>query len=143
MVPARVSLVTLGVTDFRRSLTFYRSLGWTTAIEADDFAVLETAGSYVALYPQEDLSRDLGEPVPEGLTRRSTLAINVGSREEVDQYVAEFVAAGASLLQAPTAVEWGGYTSLVADPDGHPWEVAHNPGWPLDERGLPHIPKDG
>jgi predicted lactoylglutathione lyase len=143
MVPARVSLVTLGVSDFKRSLTFYRSLGWRPAIEMDDFAVLDTAGPYVALYPQHELSRDLGEPVPGAVVRRSTLAINVGSREEVDEYVAEFIAAGASLLSAPVAAEWGGYTSLVADPDGHAWEIAHNPGWPLGEDGLPRIPTDG
>ena len=62
------------------------------------------------------------------------------SPDEVDRCVAEMMAAGAALLAAPAAAEWGGYTSIVADPDGHAWEITHNPGWPLDERGLPTIP---
>ena len=140
MVPARCSLVTLGVDDVARSKAFYRSLGWETGIDMDDFAVLRTAGPLIALYPLTDMSRDTGDEVPAHRDRRIHLAINLASPAEVDDAVAEFMAAGAALLRAPEAAEWGGYTSIVADPDGHAWEIAHNPGWPLDADGMPQLP---
>jgi uncharacterized protein len=140
MVPARCSLVTLGVDDVERSKAFYRSLGWETGVDVDDFAVLRTAGPLIALYPLTDMSRDAGDDVPADRTRRIHLAINLGSPEEVDQAVAEFLAAGAGLLSAPEEAPWGGYTSIVSDPDGHAWEIAHNPGWPLGPDGLPQLP---
>ena len=140
MVPASISLVTLGVVDVARSLTFYRSLGWETAIDMDDFAVFRTAGSFLALYPIADLARDIGDDVPPGAPRRSAVAINVASDEAVDEAIAEALAAGGALLAGPARVESGGYSGYFADPDGHAWEVAHNPGWPLGEDGLPRIP---
>jgi len=140
MVPARCSLVTLGVEDVARSTAFYRALGWETGIEMDGFTVLRTAGPLLALYPLTDMSRDAGDAVPATHERRIHLAINLGSPAEVDGAVAEFLAAGAALLRAPQAAEWGGYTSIVADPDGHAWEIAHNPGWPLGDDGLPRLP---
>ena len=140
MVPARCSLVTLGVSDVARSKAFYRALGWEAGIDMDDFAVFRTAGPLLALYPIEDMSRDAGDDVPADRTRRIHLAINLDSPQEVDEAVADFLAAGAGLLRAPEAAEWGGYTSIVSDPDGHAWEIAHNPGWPLGEDGLPQLP---
>jgi predicted lactoylglutathione lyase len=139
MIPARITLATLGVTDVARSRTFYRSLGWETAIDMDEFAVFRTAGSFLALYPIAELSRDMGDEVPATTTRRSALAINVASAEEVDSAIAEALAAGGALLAAPERAEWGGYSGYFADPDGHAWEVAHNPGWPLGDDGLPRI----
>jgi predicted lactoylglutathione lyase len=139
VIPARISLVTLGVRDVPRSVTFYRALGWETALDMGEFAVFRTGGALLGLYPIEDLSRDLGDDVPEGHLRRTTNAINVGSDEEVDAAIATAVAAGAAVLAEPAAAEWGGYTALFADPDGHAWEVAHNPGWPLGPDGLPTI----
>jgi uncharacterized protein len=140
MLPARISLVTLAVSDVSRSRTFYRALGWETAVDMEDFAVFRTAGALLGIYPAGDLARDLGDDVPDGHPRRMSLAINVGSPEEVDQAVAEALAAGAGPLAAPDAAEWGGYTAIVSDPDGHAWEIAHNPGWPLGADGLPTIP---
>jgi len=140
MVPAAISLVTLGVVDVERSRTFYRSLGWETAVDMDDFAVFRTAGSFLALYPIANLSRDVGDDVAPSAARRTALAINVGSAEAVDAAIAEALAAGGALLAAPERAEWGGYSGYFADPDGHAWEVAHNPGWPLGEDGLPRIP---
>jgi predicted lactoylglutathione lyase len=139
-VPPRVSLVTLGVSDLARSRAFYRALGWETARDLDDYVVFRTAGSFLALWPQAELSRSVGEDPPAGHPRRTTNAINVASREDVDQAVAEALAAGAGLLAAPEETEWGGYSGCFADPDGHLWEVAHNPGWPLGADGLPTIP---
>ena len=140
-VPARLSLVTLGVQDVARSKAFYRSLGWEAAVDMDEFAVFRTAGSLLAIYPEGDLARDMGAGGVGPRVRQTSLAINLESPEEVDRCVAEMMAAGAALLAAPAAAEWGGYTSIVADPDGHAWELAHNPMWPLDERGLPTIPE--
>jgi predicted lactoylglutathione lyase len=140
MIPAAISLVTLGVADVDRSRTFYRALGWETAVDMEDFAVFRTAGSFLALYPIAELSRDLGDAMADSSHRRTALAINVGSPEQVDQAIAEALAAGAALLTAPAPAVWGGYTGYFADPDGHAWEVAHNPGWPLGDDGLPRIP---
>jgi len=149
MVPPRISLVTLGVSDVDQSRAFYRSLGWETGVNMAEFAVFRTAGSLLAIYPIGELTRDLGDEAPpavsegamtSGLPRRTSLAINVGSPEEVDRAVAEALAAGAALLAAPAPAPWGGYTAIFADPDGHAWEVAHNPGWPLGPDGLPQLP---
>ena len=145
MVAPRISLVTLGVSDVDRSRAFYRALGWETGVDMDGFAVFRTAGALLALYPIDELTRDVGDEAPEGdglagLPRRTTLAVNVGSSEEVDQAIVEALAAGAAMLAAPAEAPWGGYTAIFADPDGHAWEVAHNPGWPLGEDGLPHLP---
>jgi predicted lactoylglutathione lyase len=139
MIPARISLVTLGVADVDRSRTFYRALGWETAVDMEAFAVFRTAGSLLALYPIEELSRDMGDETAAASHRRTSLAINVGSPEEVDQAIAQALAAGAALLAPPRPAVWGGYTGYFADPDGHAWEVAHNPGWPLGDDGLPRI----
>ncbi len=139
-VPARLSLVTLGVTDVARSTAFYRALGWEAGLEMDGFTVLRTAGPLLALYPLVEMSRDAGDAVPTGHDRRIHLAINLASPEEVDAAVGDFVAAGAAVLAAPKAASWGGYSGIVADPDGHAWELAHNPGWPLDGAGLPQLP---
>ncbi len=145
MVPARVSLVTLGVSDIARSRTFYRALGWDTGVDMEEFAVFRTGGSLLALYPIGELTRDLGDEAPDagvmgGLPRRTSMAINVGSPAEVDRAVTEALAAGAALLAAPATAPWGGYTAIFADPDGHAWEVAHNPAWPLGADDLPQLP---
>lgn len=140
MVPARISLVTLGVADVARSRTFYAALGWEPALDMDDYVVFRTAGSLLALWPQAELSRSVGEQPPDGHPRRSTTAVNVDTKDEVDSVVAEALAAGAGLLSAPEEADWGGYTASFADPDGHVWEVAYNPAWPLGADGLPRIP---
>lgn len=140
MVPARISVVTLGVSDIARSRTFYTALGWEPALDMDDYVVFRTAGSLLALWPQAELSRSVGEEPPAGHPRRSTTAVNVATKDEVDAVVAEALAAGAGLLSAPEEADWGGYTASVSDPDGHVWEVAYNPAWPLGPDGLPTIP---
>ena len=141
MVPARCSLVTLGVDDVARSKAFYRALGWEAGIDMDDFAVLRTARPAHRAVPARRhvprrRRRGAGGPRPSdppGDQRR------VSPRRSTHA-VAEFVAAGGALLRAPAEAEWGGYTSIVADPDGHAWEIAHNPGWPLGADGLPQLP---
>lgn len=140
-VPARCSLVTLGVADVARSKAFYRALGWQAGVDMDDFAVFRTAGPLLALWPLGEMATATGdEASTQPHDRRVHLAINVDSPEAVDAAVAEFLAAGAGLLSAPEKAEWGGYSAIVSDPDGHAWEIAHNPGWPLGDDGLPRLP---
>jgi catechol 2,3-dioxygenase-like lactoylglutathione lyase family enzyme len=139
-VPAWVSLVTLGVADVPRARAFYTALGWPVAFEAgDDFCVLGTEGALVALWPTAELAADADRPGigPDGM--RSSLAINVPTEAAVDEALAAVEAAGGEITRAAHRADWGGYTGYFADPDGHAWEVAHNPGWPVDEHGRPRI----
>jgi catechol 2,3-dioxygenase-like lactoylglutathione lyase family enzyme len=146
-LPARVSLVTLGVTDLRRSTEFYRALGWDLSSASVDGEVsfFRTAGAVVALWDTSALAADAGLPseLPSGVStgfRGVAQAINLESREAVDAGFAAAERAGARITKPPTRTDWGGYSGYFADPDGHLWELAHNPFWPLDERGLPTLP---
>ena len=137
----RVSLVTLGVGDLARSLAFYRALGWresSTSIEGD-VAFFDLGGSVLALWSRAELAAD-STVVDGGGWGGVTLACNVGAPEEVDAVLSEAERAGATLGRAGAPTPWGGYSGVFLDPDGHPWEVAHNPGWPLDAKGRVRIP---
>ncbi|HSK54895.1 MAG TPA: VOC family protein [Jiangellales bacterium] len=144
VVPARVSLVTLGVADVRRSTEFYRALGWpvSPASVEGEVTFVRTAGAVLALWGEDELAADtgasgsLGRPAFRGVA----LALNLATRAEVDQALAQMVAAGGSVVKPGVATPWGGYSGYAADPDGHLWEVAHNPGWPLGPDGLPVLP---
>ncbi len=143
-VPAVISLVTLGVRDVAASTEFYRALGFdlSSASQPGVVSFFATAGGLLGLFGAEDLRADAqAGPAasPEGF-RGVTLAINVGSREEVDTALADAEAAGARIAKPARATEWGGYHGYFADPDAHLWEVAHNPGWPLGPDGLPQLP---
>lgn len=142
-VPARLSLVTLGVADVARSTEFYTALGWplSSASVPDEVSFFRTAGGLLALYGVRDLAADAtveGGEVP--AFRGVTVAINLESPADVDAAIEAAVAAGGRLVKPARAAEWGGYSGYFADPDGHLWEVAHNPGWPLDETGRPMLP---
>jgi predicted lactoylglutathione lyase len=142
-VPARVSLVTLGVADVTRSTAFYQALGFepSPASVAGDVTFFRTAGAILALWGAGDLAADsLADGVPGPGFRGVALAINLGSEAEVDAAFATAEAAGAVIVKPPVRTEWGGYSGYFADPDGHAWEVAHNPGWPLGPDGLPRLP---
>jgi uncharacterized glyoxalase superfamily protein PhnB len=104
-----------------------------------------TSGAVLDLFETGDLAEDIDLPreAAEAVSvsfRGVALAINVDSRDAVDDAFAAADAAGARIVKPPRAAEWGGYSGYFADPDGHVWEVAHNPGWPLDDRGLPQLP---
>jgi uncharacterized protein len=135
-VPARISIVTLGVADVTRATAFYESLGWrrSSASQAT-ITFFAMQGSVLALYGREPLADDVGVPAAGDGFRAVTLALNCDSRDEVDAVFAEWVAAGATPVKHPEPVFWGGYSSYVADPDGHLWEIAHNPYSPNDESG--------
>jgi predicted lactoylglutathione lyase len=141
-VPSRVSLVTLGVDDVGRSTAFYKDLGWAVSpASTDEVSFFHNAGSILSLYQVDDLVRDSGtmSAVVPGF-RGVTLAINVETAEDVDEAIADADRAGATVLQAPVAMDWGGYVGYFADPDGHVWEVAYNPGFPLGPDELPMLP---
>jgi catechol 2,3-dioxygenase-like lactoylglutathione lyase family enzyme len=138
----RVTLITLGVDDLERSLRFYRDgLGWrpSGASVEGDVAFFQAGGLVLALWSREELARDAGLPTDDGWGAVA-LAHNLPSREAVDRVVGELAAAGGRLLKAPVETDWGGYSGYVADPDGHPWEIAHNPFWPLADDGTVSLP---
>ena len=141
-IPARVSLVTLGVRDVSASTAFYQSLGWrlSPASVPGEVSFFDTAGGLLALYGRQDLAHDARvEPTGEGF-RGVALAINLESADDVDAAFAVVTAGGGSVIKAPERAEWGGYSGYFADPDGHLWEMAHNPGWPIGADGRPHLP---
>lgn len=132
----RLTLVTLGVADLGRSRDFYERLGWRRAARAaEGVAFFRAGGVVLSLYPRGALAEDAGLPVAGSGFGGITLAYNARSRAEVDAVLAEAQAAGARLLKPAQDVFWGGYAGFFADPDGHPWEVAWNPHFPLGEDG--------
>jgi predicted lactoylglutathione lyase len=134
-VEQHLSLVTLGVYDLARSRAFYEALGWQTgAAPADDVVFFQAGGTIVALWGRGQLAADSGVEDTGGWGG-ITLAHNVRSPAEVDAVLAEAAAAGAEIPRAGAETFWGGYSGIFVDPDGHPWEVAHNPHWTLRDDG--------
>jgi uncharacterized protein len=131
----RVSLITLGVADLARARAFYEALGWTTRAGADDDVVFfQTGGMIVALWGRTELAEDSGVEDTGGWGG-VTLAHNVRSPAKVDAVIDEARNAGATVPRAGAETFWGGYSGVFVDPDGHPWEVAHNPHWTVAEDG--------
>ena len=131
----RVSLITLGVHDVGRSRAFYEQLGWTTRAEPDaDVVFFQAGGMILALWDRAQLAEDSAVE-DSGGWGGTTLAHNVGSPAEVDAVLAEAEAAGATIGRPGAETFWGGYSGAFLDPDGHPWEVAHNPHWTLANDG--------
>ena len=131
----RVSLVTLGVSDLARARSFYEALGWTTGAGPDDDVVFFQAGGMVlALWGRDQLAED-SVVEDRGGWGGITLAHNVRSPPEVDAVLDQAVAAGATIGRPGAETFWGGYSGVFLDPDGHPWEVAHNPHWTLADDG--------
>jgi catechol 2,3-dioxygenase-like lactoylglutathione lyase family enzyme len=131
----RVSLITLGVRDLERARAFYEGLGWTTRADPGaDVVFFQAGGMVVALWDRESLAGDSGVEDGGGWGG-ITLAYNVSAPEEVDAVIAEARAAGARIPREPGETFWGGYSAMFVDPDGHPWEVAHNPRWTVHDDG--------
>jgi len=136
----RVTVITLGVADLARARAFYEALGWRSNTPAEMGVVFFQSGDMVlSLWDRASLAEDSGVPLGEGYGG-VTLALNVASRAEVDGVIAEAAAARASISRAPGQTFWGGYSGVFVDPDGHPWEVAHNPHWTLDADGGVQLP---
>ncbi|MGC1801016.1 MAG: VOC family protein [Solirubrobacterales bacterium] len=131
----RLSLITLGISDLDRARNFYEALGWKTgASPDDDVAFFQAGGMIVALWGRAKLAED--SAVTEGSGWGGiTLAYNTRSQKEVDEVIEEARAAGATIGREPAETFWGGYSAVFIDPDGYPWEVAHNPNWTIEEDG--------
>lgn len=131
----RISLLTLGVADLERARAFYEGLGWTTGAEpGDEVVFFQAADMVVALWDRAKLAADScveDSPGWGGVT----LALNFASPAEVDTAIEEARAAGAKIGREPAETFWGGYSGVFLDPDGHPWEVAHNPHWQVTADG--------
>lgn len=137
----RISLVTLGVADVAAARGFYERLGWVASARSTaEVAFFQAGGMVLALYGRSDLAADAG--VPDGNDGFSGIALAWNGRDtaEVDAVLEAAVAAGGRLLKPAQAAEWGGYSGYFADPDGHLWEVAWNPGFPLDAGGAVRLP---
>ena len=131
----RVSLVTLGVRDLARARAFYEALGWKTgAAPADDVVFFQAGCMILALWGRASLAEDSGVE-DGGVWGGVTPAYNTRSPDEVDTVIEEARAAGARIAREPGETFWGGYSGVFVDPDGHPWEIAHNPRWTINEDG--------
>jgi predicted lactoylglutathione lyase len=141
-LPARVNLVTLGVVDVARAATFYEQLGWRRTTESPDSVAFFDLGAIVlAVWSRDELAADAHQIA--GTARDPgavSLAINLGSRAEVDDGLGAAVRAGATVLRPAEETPWGGYNAYFADPDGHAWELAWNPGFLLDDQGHVQLP---
>jgi catechol 2,3-dioxygenase-like lactoylglutathione lyase family enzyme len=133
----RLSIITLGVADLKRSRAFYDSLGWKVASEeqAENIVAYDLIGMTLCLYPLEGLAEDAKIKVEKPEYSTFTLAYNVGSEKEVDVALKEAVRAGGKLVKPAGKVFWGGYSGYFADPDGYLWEVAFNPFAKLGKNG--------
>jgi len=141
-VEQRLSLVTLGIGDLAAARSFYEGLGWQTrAAPGDDVVFFQAGGMVVALWSRAELATDSGVE-DSGGWGGVTLAYNTRSQEEVDEVIETARGAGARIVREPAETFWGGYSGVFVDPDGHPWEVAHNPHWEIAEDGSVKLSSD-
>jgi uncharacterized protein len=134
-VEPRISIVTLGVSDFARAKAFYEALGWVCTLDVEETAFFQANGVVLVLWGRANLAEDTGV-VDEGARWGGiTLAHNVRSREEVSRVIEEARNHGAEITREPQETFYGGYAGVFCDLDGHAWEVAHNPGFGLDTQG--------
>ncbi|HCT79804.1 MAG TPA: glyoxalase [Micromonosporaceae bacterium] len=131
----RLSLITLGVSDLARARAFYEAMGWQSHSKPEEGVVFfQTGGMIVALWDRASLAED-SVVTDNGGWGGVTLAYNVRSPGEVDAVLSEAERAGATIGRPGAETFWGGYSGVFIDPDGHPWEVAHNPGWTILDDG--------
>ena len=140
MTPQRVSLITLGVADLDRARSFYGTLGWEPVPSPPSVVFYQLDGFVLGLFGLEPMAEDQGRPGTRLQTGALSLAQNFVDEGAVDAAFEAAIAAGATPLKTPKATFWGGYAGQYADPDGHVWEVAHNPFWKIDPGGRMAIP---
>lgn len=141
----RLSLVSLGVADVAAATAFYERLGWqrSEANSNESITFFQLGGILLGLYGAQALADDIGIEYSDRIGFNNiTLAFNTRSKEEVDAVLAEAEAAGAEIIKPAEEVFWGGYSGYFADPDGHLWEVAWNPFFPISEAGAVTLPED-
>ena len=137
-----LSLITLGVADMPRARRFYEALGFKASSQSQpSVTFFDTGGVILGLYGRAALAADATVADSAAGFSGVALAHNVGSDAAVDAFIAHAVSCGAKLVKPAHKVFWGGYSGYVADPDGHLWEVAHNPFWPLDGQGRVQLPE--
>jgi len=136
----RLSLVTLCVTDMARARRFYEALGWRASGPAEGVTFFQAGGMIVSLYGRAEQAADANLPAEGSGFGGIVLAHNVRERADVDRVLDEAAAAGATILKPGHDIFWGGYVGYFADPDGHPWEVAWNPGFTILEDGSVRLP---
>lgn len=140
---AAIALITLGVADVARATRFYEALGFALSASQsrESVSFFAAGGVVLALFGRAALAADAGlRDEPRGPFGGITLARNLPSRGAVDRVFEQALAAGASVLKQPEETFWGGYSGYVADPDGHPVELAWNPFFPLREDGTVDLP---
>jgi uncharacterized protein len=139
----RISLITLGVRDLKRSVRFYREVvGWKTPFQSGDpIAFFPLQGIVLGLFDRRSLAEDARQRPRGSGFRGVTVAHNVRNRRAVTAIFERLKRKGANIVRPPRRTEWGGFSGYFADPDGHLWEIAHNPGWKLDRRGAVVLPR--
>jgi predicted lactoylglutathione lyase len=130
-----ISLITLGVSDYERSRSFYEALGWSVALDIEQTAFFQGNGVVLVLWAREKLATDTGVADDGARWSGITLAHNVASRQEVEDVIEQARANGATIAREPAETFYGGYAGVFRDLDGHAWEVAHNPGFGLRSDG--------
>ena len=143
MTPQRVTLITLGVSDLAAAKAFYARLGWIQHSGTDGVAFYQMHGAVLGLFGRAELAADQGRPGAELGTGAITLAQYFATAADVAAAFALAIAAGGKSLKAPEKVFWGGYSGYWSDPDGHVWELAMNPFWPLAADGSLTLPNAG
>ena len=136
----RISLVTLGVSDYHRANAFYEALGWSAAMDIQETAFFQANGSILVLWARDKLADDMGIADDGAVWGGIALAHNVASRDEVNQVIEQALYNGADIAREPSETFYGGYAGVFRDLDGHAWEVAHNPGFGLDDDGNVVLP---
>jgi len=139
-VQQSVSLVTLGVSDYARAKAFYEALGWRAALEVQETMFFQANGVILVLWSREKLAADMGLPDDGARWSGMALAHNVHSHEAVHEVVELARRSGAEITREPAETFYGGYAGAFRDLDGHAWEIAHNPGFGLDEDGNVVLP---
>ena len=137
----RISILTLGVSDHARAKAFYESLGWVCALDVEETAFFQANGTVLVLWDRAKLAADTGVVDDGARWGGITLAHNVGSREKVNRVIEEARSNGAEITREPQETFYGGYSGVFRDLDGHAWEVAHNPGFGLDDEGNIVLPE--
>lgn len=137
----RINIITLGVKDMQRSLTFYRDgLGFKTSVKEEHPGIVffDNQGTKLALYPLEELAKDIEDTEQRNNKGFSgiTLAFNAHSAAEVDEVIKQAAQAGGTIVKYPELVFWGGYSGYFSDPDGYLWEVAFADTWKFDENEM-------
>ena len=141
----RISMITLGVADLERAVAFYEDVvGWKAAPGPPGIAFFDLGGVVFSLYPHDDLAKDRGAVADRARDGYESFALahNVRAKEDVDAIFARLRDNGATILKEPEQVFWGGYSGYFSDPDGHAWEVAHNPHWTIQADGRVSMTKE-